>query len=354
MTITNTAGGELYFIRERDVLTGELSPYVKIGLVRENESKTSVDRAREHQTGNPRELYVHHVVTSACISYLESTMHGRFEPSRVSGEWFNLSAEECQRAVDEATAYAARLDETRTLLDDAAVLKKTVSTDELVELAEEDRPLVDSYVRADRSTKVIVAARKSLKSALATWSDQGIDISKLGTITMTERRNFDQERFALEFPDLAAEFTTTKTDVGGTLRFAAGLGGDLALEEFNPGLAELVDALGASIADFDGRDASPIMEKVFALSSFEAAAEFDKDLATAALQDRCGSASGIAGVCTWKRSEKATTKIDNAAVKRAHPDLYERFALRSLVPTIAIANKNRDQEAATMDVDDEE
>ena len=46
--------GEIYLIREQ--LVGGYSEFTKIGLVRENEGRNSADRAKEHQTGNPRPL----------------------------------------------------------------------------------------------------------------------------------------------------------------------------------------------------------------------------------------------------------------------------------------------------------
>ena len=46
--------GEIYFVRETDYLTKELTPYVKIGLVRAAEFRDTANRILEHQTGNPR------------------------------------------------------------------------------------------------------------------------------------------------------------------------------------------------------------------------------------------------------------------------------------------------------------
>lgn len=45
-----TRGGEIYFIRERDYITGAVSPYVKIGLTRDD--RVSAARQGDHQTGN--------------------------------------------------------------------------------------------------------------------------------------------------------------------------------------------------------------------------------------------------------------------------------------------------------------
>lgn len=46
--------GEIYFIREQ--VEGECSEFTKIGKVAERLGRSSLDRAKEHQIGNPRSL----------------------------------------------------------------------------------------------------------------------------------------------------------------------------------------------------------------------------------------------------------------------------------------------------------
>ena len=52
--------GEVYFIGERDRSTGKLTENVKIGMV--GAKGDSGGRLKGHQTGNPRDLVLHHVV----------------------------------------------------------------------------------------------------------------------------------------------------------------------------------------------------------------------------------------------------------------------------------------------------
>ena len=92
--------GELYFIRERDKQTKEISRYVKIGLVKEKDDRASKERALEHQTGNPRELLIHKVIKTPAISEIENIVHGLFATERVSGEWFDFSESKLQEAID--------------------------------------------------------------------------------------------------------------------------------------------------------------------------------------------------------------------------------------------------------------
>ena len=50
------AAGEIYFIGEVDLKSKSHSNYYKIGIVRESDERTTVNRLAEHQTGNPRRL----------------------------------------------------------------------------------------------------------------------------------------------------------------------------------------------------------------------------------------------------------------------------------------------------------
>ena len=83
--------GFVYFMTERDLFGYPCGPYVKIGLVKGNDDgRTSFDRRKEHQTGNPREIIIEaEVKTNAQVSTLESLVHQRLAQNRIHGEWFN-------------------------------------------------------------------------------------------------------------------------------------------------------------------------------------------------------------------------------------------------------------------------
>ena len=63
--------GKLYFLGEKDLLTGEKSKYVKIGLVNGEERDTE-SRIKEHQTGNPRKIFDYHTIELKGISTIET------------------------------------------------------------------------------------------------------------------------------------------------------------------------------------------------------------------------------------------------------------------------------------------
>ena len=91
--------GFIYFLRERDVLSGETFEYVKIG-------KTDFDRPvakriSDHQTGNPRLILDHSSYQVSSIDTVETHLHHAFSENRVLGEWFRMDESTLQSAIDE-------------------------------------------------------------------------------------------------------------------------------------------------------------------------------------------------------------------------------------------------------------
>jgi hypothetical protein len=83
-----TAAGEIYFIGEKDLRSKEITPYFKVGIVRENldnADRDSTQRLLEHQTGNPRELYIESVVKTELVELVETLLHKKFAPLGVRG-----------------------------------------------------------------------------------------------------------------------------------------------------------------------------------------------------------------------------------------------------------------------------
>ena len=87
---------------ERDLFGYPCGPYVKIGLVKGNDAgRSSFERRKEHQTGNPREIIVEaEIKTYAQVSILESLIHQRLANHRIHGEWFNYGEDGIQPYVE--------------------------------------------------------------------------------------------------------------------------------------------------------------------------------------------------------------------------------------------------------------
>jgi hypothetical protein len=99
--------GALYFIGEEDVFTGEVSPFYKIGLVRDERDLEK--RLLEHSTGNPRRLFIHESLKSAAIDDLETSMHHRMARLVASGEWFKFDSSGLADAVDLANDLSSQV-----------------------------------------------------------------------------------------------------------------------------------------------------------------------------------------------------------------------------------------------------
>ena len=109
-----TAAGEIYFIGEKDLRTKEFTQYFKVGIVRENENnadRDSTQRLLEHQTGNPRELYIESVVKTELVELVETLLQKKFAPLGVRGEWMLLDSDELAKVKSEAEILAAEASE---------------------------------------------------------------------------------------------------------------------------------------------------------------------------------------------------------------------------------------------------
>ena len=89
--------GEVYFIGERDRSTGKLTENVKIGMV--GAKGDSGERLKQHQTGNPRDLVLHHVVETPAPFWVENGLHQRLNGLRVRAEWHKLDPKGLEDAI---------------------------------------------------------------------------------------------------------------------------------------------------------------------------------------------------------------------------------------------------------------
>ena len=98
----STEQGTIYFIRERNLITNELSPFVKIGLTGLHRKTT--DRKNDLQTGNPRELFVAHEVLVPCVRAVETALRYKFLMQNVYLEW-HMFSEGSKNQIQDALKY---------------------------------------------------------------------------------------------------------------------------------------------------------------------------------------------------------------------------------------------------------
>lgn len=206
---TSNRPGTLYFMTEEDLFGDPIGAYVKIGLVRDNEAgRSSMDRKREHQTGNPRALVLSHSIdTSASISALEAAVHQALAMHRVTGEWFRLRsdgldpfiscAERIRQELESQVQVLQQLEELSSQPDCGEEGKSTSEASdihaELIQTTSELQELEDQ--------QLLVRIRLQTVGGETPVSIEGVCEHR---ISMSSPR-FDSPRFRKEYPEIVEE-----------------------------------------------------------------------------------------------------------------------------------------------------
>jgi hypothetical protein len=324
--------GEIYFIREREVETGVLTPLVKIGLVRSSENRGSYDRLREHQTGNPRPLVLSEssVVPTDAVDYVEVQLHRRLAARRVTGEWFRFdSDDELDQAISLARILSHEMSEHRPLFEKAEELKSTPdngATTAPSELAQEAaRNLVLAEWKVDQCKELEDSIRGGLKSAIET----GKDVKGAASIgSRTYRPKFDKGRFQEDHAELYQEFLVSSTAwyqrflVDSKFRKSIDPAEDSSSREFIDDINR-VRALVGEV--YSGDHAYLLNEPQVQLTALKGLADWEQALAEVRLKVECGTNLGLNALCKWSRRETERYTFDEVAFREKHPDLFYSY-----------------------------
>ena len=325
----NLTPGEIYFIREKDLLTKEVSSYVKVGLVREGEDRGSEERASEHQTGNPRQLFVERIVKTEAVSAVENMLHDHFANQRVSGEWFDFNASQLQECIKMAETFAADATMSVTYFSRAMELKDIVSTEIKVEPTLEARNLHIEYLEAEtllnHCQELAGKIREIFVEAL---EDPQVDVDHI--VKKQEKKVrlvFDKVAFELAHPDIYAKYLSEKTIPSGTFRMVRPKDFSVDLKFINPELEEFSKNLGVALNEVKSnkRSKESLHSLNLRLLAFESTAEWRLEKAKAAIQVLCGDNAEIIGVCKWSRILKSKVTFDENKLKQEYSDLYAAF-----------------------------
>jgi hypothetical protein len=315
--------GEIYFIRENEFLTGRLSPFVKIGLVRYSEKRDSFGRMAEHQTGNPRRLSLEssRVVKTEAVDMVEARLHQRYAKSRISGEWFEFSDEATlEEAIHAAEAMSQEV---------AEIVPKFHIADELDRLeskgkrsaTKSDMLLVERLVRARSQRKECEALEKEVKEILTKAVSEGSDISIAAKNSVTNYSpTFLEEQFKNENKDLWEDFLQEVQTWSHT--FLPKIKVEDLGDEFSTqilGIKTSIDAVR------NGAPLSDLVEVTLSLTNLKGVASWEEKVAETELKIEVGQLEEIEGVCTWKRHWNKTQKFNSAAFAGVHPELAKKY-----------------------------
>ncbi|MBU3752426.1 MAG: GIY-YIG nuclease family protein [Candidatus Nanopelagicaceae bacterium] len=331
--------GEIYFIGEFDLKTGQRTEYVKIGIVRHGakEDRTSQDRLLEHQTGNPRRLEIIHTVTTDAVESIETNLHYRFARHRVYGEWMRLDSTQLEEAKSEAESLRDQLATHVETFRRADELKNQLSNEGKL------APTIDSeywfakYQDSKIMSKACDEAIEKYNALLSTAADEGEEVSEF--VTVQERagaRRFDLKAFMEKHPDIYSKFITKERSVKSRFTVTSVKKWNRTLEEISPDLSAILTQFESELEKVEGNSITTTIHNLYlGVISMQAYADWEMQLASANIKNLCGYNEGIEGICTWKRAEQIDEKFDRKALTEAHPDIVEEFMVTS-APTKAV------------------
>jgi hypothetical protein len=349
MATSPLTAGWLYFIREQDYRSRELSPYVKIGIVRaqeaENFTRGVEERIKEHQTGNPRTLVSQAHIEAHMVEQVETLMHRNFAELRIEGEWFDFSAEGLlDRAIAMSQQFALEASEAAADLASAADLSKRASIAPALEATAESIAMRDRLLILKAAMKQFAAADKRIRQAVNDEIER--EGHGQGVARQVERTivKFDTEGFSEAYPEIVAEFTKQVTKISGnfTVVTSKEAGAKSALEE---AATELwLAGAGAALKVLDAAEGgqATVVELNRAwlpVVAWHAATEWEATRLDAHLRASCGVAEGIAGVCNWKRTEKTVSKLDEKALRKAHEAKCAEFTTTETITAVEMMRR---------------
>lgn len=314
--------GEIYFLREIDVLSGEKSPYVKIGLV--ELSRESSKRKKEHQTGNPRDLVLVSHFKTECVRAVEKYLHWHHIEHGVRGEWFKFSDETLGGVIKYAEGLRDMFADQIASLRDGFAFQSVVSDGRIKPSTDEAQRWLHEYSVAHLIMTESEKATEMFRLAIKEAKGRGEDISDVGTVEERESRELDVENLKIGEPDLYNNYCFEKIKARFNLsKSNATFENDprvVKAEVRSTALVQAVEAMKSEELDFNS--VSQIAFGVDSTSKFYAK---EKELAQLHLQAQCESAEKIDEICTWKRETES--KFSPTRFKKEQPEAYDRYSV---------------------------
>ncbi len=323
-------GGEIYFIRERDLLSNELTDYFKVGIVREGgkDERSSLIRLKDHQTGNPRELVLDEVFTTPLVERLETMIHAINATSGIRGEWLRNDDNRIEEIKRQLTLLVEEAKTAAPVIARADELKKQFSNDSKIEASEYAHSWFTQYAIAHLSEAHYKPLVERINNLLIEAIEKGEDIAKVAKI-QEKKAKFDLDEEALKAAHPETYELFMETVVTGPLgKFATkkiSLDQKLVDEVLDPATLEILQVIEKVESGQLGK--LDLHKPRLDLWGLQSKAAWDKDVATAHLKVICDVNAGIEGICTWNRVEKKAEKFNIANFKNAHPELFEEFQI---------------------------
>ncbi len=333
--------GSIYFLRERDFITAQVSPYVKIGLVRKD--KPTEKRILEHQTGNPREIFDFQSIEASFVEDLETRLHYMYGEYWITGEWFKLNDEKLKSVIETAQNYAAYQKQLTPFIEDVEKMSSLIADENLIEANGEMKDIWEELiaVKSELIREQAIQTIAELKLRILLGVNKGIDgivevqVSKPSATFNKSEFIKDSiysdysERYMKEIPSKQSSSFLLKNNP--------------TLKKVDPDLDSLVKNLKTpklTVEDLTENvlNRTTEMEELHLVMIVQASKlsvlEWKIFELETKLKWHTGSAMGIDGISTWKRELKpASLDFDAARFKEDYPEIAEKFYVTP-TPTI--------------------
>ena len=318
--------GEVYFIRERDRIDGGTSSYVKIGVV-QDVSRDSQQRIRDHQTGNPRNLELHHVTQTPGPYRVERFLHQKFGPNRVRSEWFRLTDAELEGAVQTTKRMAEEAFVHIPIMRAADELKTVVSSPEKIPPTDESSRWIKSLSLANEAVKLCGEMSKAYKEVAGQLSPEDRAQAEFEELVVTQHyttTDFSKEGFDGKYPELLKKYNEVSVEVSGPFRPKYL---DVDLAESDTELVNFCSSFQMSCKKVRSGELyfGELFDLYQVLEQFRGSYSWDADVADAHLRVICGSSAGIDGQATWNRTAKEHSSLDLERLESEQPEKYNEF-----------------------------
>jgi hypothetical protein len=334
----NLTPGKLYFINEHDVQSGQRSNYYKIGIVRDADGRDSKNRLLEHQTGNPRKLWIVEELEMPAVEAVETNLHYLFARNRVMGEWMQFDETELANAISKAKELATEVKANVIDFERAEKLKNMVSNGLKLEATEEAE---NWYVQIQNLSVVIKSCDKVLddyRNYLYAAIEKGIDVSNRASVqSRAGAFRFDEKLFKEKYPDLHEKFSIISNPIKGPFRIKSAKDWIPDRGIIDEEQQKLIASMEVFLRNADhSMDTGFVLhEKHLGVLEVKKYAEWHSEIASTKLRVLTGEADGIDEICTWKRARKEVVTLDRKGIQTQYLDEYSASLVQG-AETIAL------------------
>ena len=323
----NFSPGEIYFIQEYDPQTGRATKYVKIGLVRNG--RTTAQRIKEHQTGNPRALKETKLFQTPAVHFVENSLHQLFAESRITGgEWFIFTETQLRDCIETAKNLVADVKKQESIFAAALAFKTKRSKKAVIVPTKPVLALHKDYFRSDFIIQQLKTIVEKYERQLDEQAASGEDVDDLRSLKVVQTSRFDEAGFRAAMPGVYKKFLVSELKIEGRFTVLSKDDHQFSLSLLDPKLADFIAGFSNTIEQL--KKNPKVLDVAKAKYSYikgqVAIAEWNKAKVENQIRLACANNAGIEGVCRWVRLPKEKTVFDRAALKRERPDVFEKFS----------------------------